>query len=151
MIASGYDTKIALKSIIDDEAIGEIQQIVNENLDRNKNYLQGSSYEGVESFRLLPGHRRLIMNLHNYIREYDSIKQGQKVDTTSFSFILKSLIETAEANQNKNPKQYRYDETLMYFAMYVYLICGKACYETLSANLPIPQAVTVCKPKKKKY
>lgn len=109
--------------------------------------LIGTIYEHVQPFEIAPGHRVVIENIPQYVKQIKTVEQISKFDTVAndFSFVLKMLIETAENNSGREPTGRRYSETIQYFATYVYLMCGRACYETLCANLPIPQANTICK------
>lgn len=64
--------------------------------------------------------------------------------STDFTHILKLILESAENNLGREPKGRRYNQCLKEFSTYIYLMCGRSCYETLSANLPLPQANTIC-------
>lgn len=139
---TGFDEKIALKTV----NVDEIQNFLQENWLTFRNKFKGTAYANEETFKILPGHRHIISNLPNVIGDIGSDDSGAK-DWSSFSVVLQSLIETAESNANKEPKQHRYNEIIRYFSTYLYLMSGKSCYETLSANLPIPKASTICKKK----
>lgn len=139
LVGSGYDTLLSMQSL-DLEAICEIESFVN----TDRSIIKGTSYENQEYFRLKPGHRRFLIQLAEKIRD-KNICITDKHHSSDFSYVLKRLIETAEANSHKHPKQCRYSEEIRYFATYIYLMCGKNCYEVLSANLPLPKANTICK------
>lgn len=62
----------------------------------------------------------------------------------AFSNMLCELITNALKNFKKTPNQYRYSEIIKHFSTYVYMMCGRNFYETISRNLPIPAASTVC-------
>lgn len=62
----------------------------------------------------------------------------------AFSNLLYEFITSALKNFKKTPNQYRYSEIIKHFSIYVYMMCGRNLYETLSRNLPIPAASTVC-------
>lgn len=144
---TGFDEKMALKYV----NVEEIQNFLQENWLALRNKFKGTVYADDQTFKLLPGHRRIILNLSNMIcdaenaSENDNSKAEKPMDLSNFSVVLQSLIETALSNANKNSKQHRYNEIIRSFSTYVYLMCGRACYETLSANLPIPKASTICK------
>lgn len=57
---------------------------------------------------------------------------------------MKELINSMKLNQNLPPNGRRYSETLQSFATYIYMLSGKAAYEVLCRNLPLPQACTIC-------
>lgn len=91
-----------------------------------------------------------MLQFPGQIREMMEKEDSHSVDSFptddysyGFSHLLNMLINNAKYNSNKDPKGYRYDECIRYFATYIYIMCGKACYETLSANLPIPKAQTI--------
>lgn len=138
---AGFDTKESLELITKD-TINEIERYINENRFLTAN----SIYEHKPKFEFLPGHRALLLSFPSKIQ---SFKEQNEIDecngSTTYSFILKSLIETAESNANKLPKANRFNDVIKYFSIYIYLHCGRACYDTLSSNLPIPQSDTICK------
>lgn len=139
---SGFDSKVAL-SCLNLDSIIEIEQYANE----DRSVLEGTSYQNMKTFMFKPGHKIVILNLAEQIKilqksEDDGNSHGKMSD---FSIVLKTFIDTAESNLEKDPRGFRYNEINRYFSTFVYLFCGKACYETLSANLPIPQACTIRK------
>lgn len=67
------------------------------------------------------------------------------INALPVSFIMKEMLRNAIQNSNKNAKNRRYSEKVQDFATYVYMLCGKYCYEVLSSNMPLPQADTVRK------
>lgn len=142
---SGFDTKTSLLNI-DANTIIEIEEFVN----KNRQILAKTSFDFSQTFRFKPGHKKFILNLSVRLStQFEStniVRNGQEVDEyNDFSYILKSLIDVAKLNSGKDPKGFRYIESIRYFATYIYLLCGRACYEALSANLPIPQANTIRK------
>lgn len=137
---------------LNSETITEIEQYFNDNSKYVLKSLECShseTYNKQEVFKFLPGHRKLIPNFPKYVQSIKATKvsfhQSQPNNMTEFSYLLKLLIETAEHNSNKVPTQYRYHEMIRHFAIYIYIMAGRACYETLSRNLPLPQASTICK------
>lgn len=145
LIASGYETALAVQ-LLNPNNIKDLEVYVHENLRhllRNTTYVKNSA-----EFHFPPGHRSLLLNLPDQIQKFQQAKslspmQEKEWNLNEFSFVLKSLIETAQSNLNRNSNQHRYSESIRNFATYIYLMCGKACYETLSANLPIPLAGTI--------
>lgn len=59
--------------------------------------------------------------------------------------MLSKLIESANTNRNKSKNAYQYDDIVKNFATYIFLLCGRTCYETLNKNLPIPSTKTICR------
>lgn len=144
LTAAGYASQGALKRITS-SSVTRIEQYFNSNFERLSSGLCGSSYEHMKPFQILPGHRAIIESFPQYMEQVKTVKAMPVQHSTIFSCILKLLVETAENNHGREPKGRRYDDSLTFFATYIYLICGRACYETLSANLPWPQASTICK------
>lgn len=142
---SGFNCRTTL-ALINAETITEIEEYVNE----NRAVLVGSCYENVDPFKFLPAHRIVLRTISNYL---DRLKMNesveQKMDMSQFPYLLKCFIETAQSHANKSVKAFRYSEHIQSFSTYIYMMCGKSCYETLSANLPIPKASTVRKLYKK--
>lgn len=136
---NGFDTKLALQSI-DESVIEEIEKQGNE----DRSILANTSYENVKNFKFKPGHKIFLLNLSKEVILWSETDEKISYDTSTFSFMLRKFIQTAENNFGKHPNGYRYDEAIQSFSTYIYLMCGKACYETLSANLPIPKANTIC-------
>lgn len=62
-----------------------------------------------------------------------------------YSVILTELIKTANKNKNRSKNGYQYEDIVKYFSTYIFLLCGRTCYETLNKNLPMPSTKTICK------
>lgn len=135
---NGFDSKLALQSI-DEEVIAEIEQQANE----DRSILANTSYENIAIFKFKPGHKIYLLNLSKQVILWSEADENISYNPSTFSFILQKFIQTADANAGKHPKGYRYDESIRSFSTYIYLMCGRSCYETLSANLPIPQPTTI--------
>lgn len=142
LMRSGFDTKTALLCL-NEESIIEIEQFV----DENRDVLKGTTYENITNeFKFKPGHKIFILRLPDKLKDLEKIGcVNNEPKVFDFSFVLKTFIETAEKNDGKKSKGFRYNDVNRYFSTYIYLLCGRACYETLSANLPIPQASTIRK------
>lgn len=140
LVESGFDTNLSLQNIVP-ETINDIEEYVNE----NPTILKETSYQDVKIFKFNPGHKRFILNLPKKISVPLETTEKEEFIYSDFSFVLQNLIETAKQNSSRHPKGFRYSEVIRYFSTFIYLQCGKACYEALSANLPIPQANTICK------
>lgn len=143
--ATGYVTENILK-LIDESQINKIEGFVR----KNRGILKDTSYENRNDFEFLPGHRVLLLNLPKEIEGMKSVNKNAPetvekfANWSQFSFMLQSLIETAELNSNKHPNGNRFNENVQNFSTYIYLMCGRSCYDTLSANLPIPKSNTIC-------
>lgn len=156
----GYSNSTSISAIQPDDII-DIEQHINQELRfivDDFDCCNSETYQNQKVFRLLPGHRKLILNLKNHLQEMKTSEQAaclhqnnQLKPINNFSFLLKTLIETAEQNANKVPTQYRYNEIIRYFAVYIYLQCGKMCYETLCGNLPLPQPSSIRESLNKKF
>lgn len=140
LLRSGFDSKLSLSSLNTD-TINEIEQYAKE----NRSVLEGTSYQNVETFKFKPGHRAILLQLANQVQNFEEAEEDVKkqLKMSEFSLVLKTFIETAELNHGRHPNGFRYNEINRYFSTFVYLLCGRACYDTLCANLPIPQANTV--------
>lgn len=145
---TGFNTSICINTIGPVE-LESIEKYVNDCL---RHIVDGfdcccsTAYQNQKVFRFLPGHRNLILNLKNHLGEIRANLQNNTMRNYSeFSFILKTMIETAEGNAGKVPTQYRYCEIMRYFASYIYMTCGKLCYETLCNNLPLPKPSSIRK------
>lgn len=134
LLECGFDCKLAVSSL-DKEGIKEIEQYANE----DRSVLKDTSYENMKTFVFKPGHKLSILQLANEAKNILKAKvDGRMEQYNDFSLILKTFIETAQSNYGRHPKGFRYNDINRYFSIFVYLFCGKSCYETLSANLPIP-------------
>lgn len=100
-----------------------------------------------EPFCFLPGHRKLIIQIGKKMNDFEQFEKSHRKNACNFSnasFIMKELINSFRQNENVPPKSHRYSEALQSFATYIYMLSGKAAYEVLCSNLPIPQACTIC-------
>lgn len=142
---SGFET-ISTLELLTSSYIDDIEEIVN----TNRALVINTRYKTDGKFKFLPGHRALLLNLPKEIekrRNNDNLNHqySKEADFYKFSLLLRKLIESAAANMGKHTNAARYSDVIKDFATYIYLQCGKACYETLCANLPIPKADTIRK------
>lgn len=143
--STGYDQKITLRTL-EAKSIAEIEEFITENPSILSELPTNSVYLRKKPFKFLPGHRILIENIPKYINEHECNETESSISTSSnFSTILRSLIENTQINSPRNIKSLRYSEIIQAFSTYIYLMAGRACYDTLSANLPIPKSTTICK------
>lgn len=123
----GFNTSVSVRAMQPTD-IDLIEECVNKELHHIVDDLSccnSKTYQNQETFRFLPGHRKLILNLKNYLQEMQvavsstSSQQYGQLDTSNvFSFILKTLIETAQQNANKVATQFRYSENIRWFAVH---------------------------------
>lgn len=138
---SGYNTLAAIRCI-NPGSIQRIEKFFNDNIEKLVDGLIGTEYESVRPFAVIPGHCAIIESLPRYLETPTQSTAVAKLPI--FSQIMKLLIDTAEQNAGRNAKGKRYQEDLRNFSTYIYLMCGRSCYETLSANLPIPSVNAIC-------
>lgn len=122
--------------------ISENKSIV-ENI--NAECLHIKNYQDGKKFKFLPGHKTIILNLSQGInRDINLSTNSIMIENPAFSPLLRSLIKTALNNYEKIPTQKIYPDLLKDFSIYLYIMAGKACYEVIAANLPLPSAGTIC-------
>lgn len=150
---TGYDNSVSLADMQPIE-INYIEESLNKEFHfiiENLECCHSTTYKNQQTFRFLPGHRKLILRLSNVLlemNELESVASNCPKNSNylnDLSFLMKTLIETAERNAHKIPTQHRYCEIVRCFAAYIYMTCGKMCYETLCRNLPLPQPSSICK------
>lgn len=141
----GYDNPIAIE-LLNAENIVEIEKYVAINL---KHALVDSVYSNMKQFSFLPGHKAILLSLPSYVDKFDQfIRKNNKdcfVDTLPLSYIMKELIKTGIKNHGRDKKHNQFPVEIKHWAAYMYMMCGKACYEILCENLPLPLANTICK------
>lgn len=142
----GYNTIASLRNI-NENSVLKIEEFINESgceVIKTLDCCFAEVYQKQNIFKLLPGHNALLLEFPKYLssqQQHVSCAMPKK----NYSLILNKLIETAENNANKDKNNYKYDDIIRYFATYVYILCGKYCYEFLCHNLPLPSTKTVCK------
>lgn len=144
LIAAGYDSAISIADM-NSEQIDEIEKFANQKL---KSMLKDSElYSGSDVFSFLPGHRKLVIALGKHVKKYVSSKEEKPkdFDLSHASTIMKELITSMNENANVAPSRRRYSEIIQWFSIYIYIHSGRAAYEILSSNLPLPQVATICK------
>lgn len=110
-----------------------------------------------KTFKFLPGHASIIVGVSEKFSKAADLRE-QKLQTNFANIldqinsfepalpnILKELFQTALSNSQVTDNLNRYPDTLKYFAMYIYLLCGRQCYEVLCSNLAMPAASTIGK------
>lgn len=152
LINSGYDNLASLKCINQDR-LNELEVHINENRENLEVLIcaHKNRYLEQRKFHFLPGHSALMLNwceneVQNLLQdEVQNKTETFNINDPAFSRILKEIITSGLSNHSKRPNVHRFSEMIMDFSIYLYIMAGKSCYETLSANLPLPKAGTVCK------
>lgn len=158
LLKCGYDSIISIRQICE-ERIEELQNFIEKNkneilFNEKYNMLDDiNTYQTQRKFEFLPGHKNILLDLPKHIQMMQSknalesaLFQNVACDNEDeYSLILRELIESAKRNQNKSKHAFNYNDTIKYFSTYIFLLCGRTCYETLCKNLPIPSTKTVCK------
>lgn len=170
LISCGYDTLTSLKCI-SMESIIRIEKHVNEcesNIIQELDCCHHEFYQTQNVFKFLPGHCAFLLMLtksinHHYghtCLEFSSENQYESFEFAEpmthamtkavnrhagLSTIMKELIHTALQNETVAKTHAQYSAIVRYFATYIFLLCGRSCYEVLYNNLPIPSISTICK------
>lgn len=158
LLKCGYDSIISIRQICE-ERIEELQNFIEKNkneilFNEKYNMLDDiNTYQTQRKFEFLPGHKNILLDLPKHIQMMQSknalesaLFQNVACDNEDeYSLILRELIKSAKRNQNKSKHAFNYNDTIKYFSTYIFLLCGRTCYETLCKNLPIPSTKTVCK------
>lgn len=146
LIDTGYDNVASLKCI-NDNLINELESYVDknrENILQRLNCKHKDAYINQNRFEFFPGHRALLLDwCQNDMKNISTLTFNEK--HPSFTPILKEIIDSALKNYKQSVNRHRYSEILIDFSIYLFIMAGKACYETLSANLHLPKSGTICK------
>lgn len=158
---SGYDSVISIKRI-SEEKITKIEQHIQKKRKVILSQLDDADdttvieYKKQEVFEFLPGHRDILLDLPKTINNMQecfrkdnlvNVLESNNVNgiMTEYSVILDEFLKTARRNKDRSKNAHQYDDIVRYFATYIFLLCGRMCYETLNHNLPIPSTKTICK------
>lgn len=163
----GYDNEISIENL-QEQDLNQIEEYSNlasnrpmiRNMISSLTCCKSDIYKAQEKFQILLGHRAYILNLSNQINlkrknnlemlanttttfELDFIERAQ--NEPAIQLLLKELIASSVNNFGRTPNSRRYPDIIKDFSTYIYILCGRYCYEVLSKNLPIPQASSVRK------
>lgn len=159
---AGFDNLFGI-SALNEQSIAQIEEYVNLNgngIVENLNCCHADEYKNSianKIFRFLTGHKKLILMVGEIVAKSIARKnencetQITEIWNALESFepilpnVLKQLIKEALKNIQVTDNLNRYQDTIKYFAIYVYLMCKRQCYEVLSSNLSMPAASTVGK------
>lgn len=152
----GYDTMLYLGNI-SAESLSQIESNINiyhRDIMQNFECSHADLYKNQDVFHLLPGHSDLLIAISNCIKKngfeskchtkYELLIEEIK-ENSALSVIMKELTKTALRNENVEKHNAQYSDIMRYFATYIFLLCGRSCYEVLYKNLPLPSISTVCK------
>lgn len=113
---------------------------------RNLSCCHSEFYKNMSVFKFLPGNSTIILCLPKLIIDYHQIRRmTAPMRKGIYPFILDEMIQTAELNRLKDKNHASYGDSIRFFATYVFLLCGRSCYEMLHANLPIPSTKPIRK------
>lgn len=102
----GNEIPEVIIKILTETGIVEIEAYVNE----NRAIIANTTYEKKLNFKFLPGHRSILLSFPEKIQSFDEKSNGTShCNSSDFSFILKSLIETVQLNAGKHAKAVRYN------------------------------------------
>lgn len=136
----GFTNRLLLENI-NSEAVDQIEQFCNQNRTLISEIMIGSIYENMQLFKFVPGHRLLILNLPKYCEENKKANCGIPNEfLPSDSTIMRAIKENAAVNFDRAEAGKRYNDISKFYAIYLYLMGGKALYESICANLPLPKA-----------
>lgn len=104
-------------------------------------------YNDQKVFKFLPGHRIFINSMVKCIGQKSSLENlCETIEKHSgLSVIMKEVIQGAIKNEQAPKNHAQYSDIVKNFAIYVFLLCGRSCYEVLYKNLPFPSPSTICK------
>lgn len=152
--ASGYDTEISL-SALNEANLLRVESFAQESLQHVIAELHCSHcevYQKQSNFQFIPGHRTFILEIPTKLQSNSkpvtlSMLCQKLIDRLSImptaTDLLNEFLKAVVINENTCKTRNRYSEVIQYFSIYIYMLCGRHCYEILSNNLPMPEAVTV--------
>ena len=163
---SGFDTELSIVNMNEND-LPQIENYVNHVANASFKALFNTLKccfsdiykEAIEKqqFKFIEEHKNLILGLSAKI-ELKNSSQGAETpffleqlkdisryfkENPALPNMIGELLETALKNYKKTPNLNRYSEVIKDFATYIYLLCGRQCYEVLSCNLSLPAASTI--------
>lgn len=154
----GYDTLTSL-SYFSRECLTDIETHISKNLDQIQllDCCHAEIYKAQNhGFSLIPGHRDLVLAVSEQISIHLATQKNQHKTScnnlneviqrhASLSVIMKELVKTSLQNAELSKNNAEYSDNIRFFATYVFILCGRSCYEVLRKNLSLPSVSTVCK------
>lgn len=153
LIFSAYECANSLR-LLNEEKIVEIEKYVSDfgrSIIDELNCCHSEKYRNQRTFKFLPGHRSLLMSHVSYAKKISEINFDKKVADLPkqcdepYSVVLREWIKSAQINSKKPKNQASYSDVIRYFCTFVYLTGGRASYDILQRNLPIPSTKTIRK------
>lgn len=150
LVSCGYDTIISLKNI-SSESVIQMENHINmyaRDVIQQLDCCNHDFYKNQQIFKLLPGHRDCILSLPKLMSQElnsDGILIQAVEKHTSLSVMLRELVKTGIQNGKQAKNRAQYSDIIRYFATYIFILCGRSCYEVLYENLPLPSVKTLCK------
>lgn len=115
MIKSGYNHEFALETFKDDD-IKKVEKFINQ----NKHFLKKTVYENIPEFEFLPGHRAVLLDIPNKIKQYNKSKeekaeekkkQAEEEIAVKTAELKKSLVKKVKNYTDKIEFETKVDET----------------------------------------
>lgn len=147
----GFDTILSLRNITNNtilEIENHIQNYGKSSI-QNLDCCYSEFYRSIPEFKFLPGHKAFLLEISKCLSMKTVDRETRNENASSvfdsgFTLVLEKLIETAKANHVVDKNHHTFIDIIRFFATYVFLICGRSCYEVLYRNLPLPSVSTVC-------
>lgn len=146
LIECGYDNIYSLKLINDDKLNAlEMEMNTHPQVIQSFNCTHSKVYKSQPKFKILLGHRTLLLHwIQNLSQtENQSSERSIDIDHPALSKIMSEILRCFLANHNKPPNNRRFSELVMNYSIYLYILAGKACYEIICENLPLPKVSTI--------
>lgn len=162
---AGYDNLLGISSLNED-FIAQAEEYLSSNgfssneLSEKLTCCHSVEYKNSianKTFKFLPGHKKLILMAKEIAAELiatneesaesriTNIMEVMESFGPNIPNVLKQLVRTSLTNSQVEPNLNSYSDTIKYFAIYVYLMCGRQCYDVLNSNLAMPAASTIGK------
>lgn len=163
LLENGYDSSCSLK-LLDDSNLDDLENCVEKDWQTILSSIEKCSHFEIYSkqqksgqkFKFLLGHRALLLNwckelnkpaneetIHDeHIDESKLEKLSFSIKHPAFSPIMKELIISALINYKKSANNHRFADLLRDFAIYIYIMAGKAAYEIIAANIPLHKSIS---------
>lgn len=138
--ACGYDTFGSLKCL-SEQSVQDIEKHINIKSRATIEALKccrSEYYKSLDEFKFIPGHKDLIISLSKL--DFSTNQEHDLLPESNISYFLNELVKTAATIGKKCSK---YSDVIRWFGTYIFLQCGRSCYELLNQNLPLPSTRTI--------
>lgn len=145
---------------LNEESLVSVESFAQKSLQhliKQLNCCHSEIYRNQTEFQFIPGHKSLILKIPEKLelaKKLDSRPVSLSAlcqhmidrisDMPMTSTLFNEFLKTVVMNENRAKTRFRYTEIIRSFSMYIYMLCGRNCYEILSSNLPIPDSSTIC-------